>query len=144
MPLPKNVVENVMKLSGVGPGKKFYDLGSGDGRVVMAAAMRGAEAMGVEIDKIRVLYSKLWIKLLRIKNAQIIEGNLFNADIKDADIVHLYLLEETNGKLRPKLEKELKRGVVVIASGFPVPGWEPSSIDKNGPPYGPIYVYQKK
>lgn len=139
----KDVVARVMKLGEVGPGKKFYDLGSGDGRLVIAAAMLGAEAVGVEIDAIRVLYSRLWLKVLGIKNARIIKGNLFDQDLSSADIVSLYLLEETNEKLKPKLEEELKPGTPVVATGFPIPGWKPIKVDPHGPVYGPIYFYKK-
>lgn len=147
VPMEKEVVERVMKLSGVSRGKKFYDLGSGDGRLVIAAALRGADAVGVEIDRIRVWYSKLWIKLLRLENAKIIRGNLFDEDLlrqlADADIVNLYLLEETNAKLRPRLEKELRPGTTVVAVAFPIPGWKPEKVDLRGTRYGPIYVYKR-
>ncbi|MEK7182660.1 MAG: methyltransferase domain-containing protein [Patescibacteria group bacterium] len=144
VPMEREVVSRVMKLAEVGPGKTFYDLGSGDGRLVIAAAMRGAKAVGVEIDTIRVLYSRFWLRILGLSNAQIIKGNLFEQDLQDADIVSLYLLEETNKKLRPKLEKELKPGTLVIATGFKIPGWKPIKIDPKGTAYGPIYLYKKQ
>lgn len=144
VPMDRGVVERVMKHGEVGPGKKFYDLGSGDGRLVIAAALRGADAVGVEIDKIRVFYSNLWIKVLRLADhAKIIRGNIFDQDFSDADVVNLYLLEETNDKLKPKLEKELKPGTIVVATAFKVDGWKPVKIDPRGTVYGPIYVYKR-
>lgn len=142
VPMEKEVVSRVMKLAEVGPGKTFYDLGSGDGRLVIAAAMQGAEAVGVEIDAIRVLYSRFWLKILGLPNAKIIKGNLFDIDLSDADVVSLYLLEETNEKLKPKLEKELRPGTLVVTTGFPIPGWKPIRVDPKGTAFGPIYLYK--
>lgn len=143
VPMEQEVVSRVMKLAEVGKGVTFYDLGSGDGRLVIAAAMRGAKAVGVEIDTIRVLYSRFWLRILGLHSAKIIKGNLFEQDLQDADIISLYLLEETNKKLRPKLEKELKPGTLVVATGFQIPGWEPVKVDPKGTAYGPIYLYRK-
>ncbi|MBI4057969.1 class I SAM-dependent methyltransferase [Candidatus Microgenomates bacterium] len=141
VPLDKKVVKRVMELGNVGSGTKFYDLGSGDGRLVIEAARRGAKAVGIEIDGIRVWYSRLWARLYKLTNVTFIKGDLFAQDLQDADVVSVFLLEKTNDKLRPKLEKELKSGTLVIASGFKIPGWKPIKIDPNGPRYGPIYVY---
>lgn len=142
VPMERAVVKRVMDLAGVGPGKVFCDLGSGDGRLVIAAALRGAKAIGIEIDTVRVLYSRFWIWLLRLKNAEIIKGNLFDQDLRDVDILNLYLLQETNEKLIPKLEKELKKGTLVVATSFEIPGWKPEKVDPKGTVYGPIYVYR--
>ena len=143
VPMDRQVVERVMDLADVRTGKVFCDLGSGDGRLVIAAALRGAKARGVEIDRTRVLYSRFWIWLLRIKNAEVIEGNLFDQDLRDVDVLNLYLLPQTNEKLIPKLEQELKKGTLVVATGFKVGDWKPVKIDPNGVRYGPIYVYKK-
>lgn len=143
VPMERGAVERVMDLGEVGPGKVFYDLGSGDGRLVIAAALRGARAVGVEIDTVRVLYSRLWIWLLRLPNATIIQGNLFDQNLDDADVVSLYLLPETNEKLIPKLEKELKKETLVVATSFEIPGWRPIKVDPRGPIYGPIRLYKR-
>lgn len=140
--MDRKVVERVMDLAGVGHGKVFYDLGSGDGRLVIAAARRGAKATGVEIDAVRVFYSRFWIWLLKIKNAEIVKGNLFDQSLTDADVVNLYLFPETNKKLIPKLERELKKGVLIVATSFEIPGWCPIKVDPRGPVYGPIRLYQ--
>jgi SAM-dependent methyltransferase len=136
------VVERVMKLAEVKKGDVFYDLGSGDGRLVIAAALHGAKAYGVEIDRLRVVYSITWIYLLRLrKQAKIIHKDMFKVSLKKADVVSLYLLEETNERLKRKLKKELKKGARVVATGFVVPGWKPEKIDSRGTIYGPIYLY---
>ena len=144
VPLEPEIVEHVMMHAHIKPGDIFYDLGSGDGRIVTAAALRGAYAYGIEIDKLRVLYSKLWLFFLRLNNqAKIIHQDLFTVDLSNADIVCLFLLQNTNEKLQGKLEKELKKGTRVISVAFTFPGWKPVLIDPHGPKYGPIYVYQR-
>lgn len=144
VPLEPQIVEQVMLYAQIKPGDTFYDLGSGDGRIVIAAALRGANAYGVEIDKLRVLYARLWIFFLQLRQqAIILEQDLFTVDLSGADIVCLFLLQETNEKLEKKLEKELKPGTRVISVAFSFPNWEPLLIDPHGPKYGPIYVYQQ-
>lgn len=132
------VVERVMKIAGIKKGEVFYDLGSGDGRLVIAAALHGAKAFGIEIDFLRVWYSRVWIWLLRLsKNARIFKKNIFEVDLSNADIVCLYLLPETNEKIQNKLEKELKKGTRVVSVAFTFPGWKPEKID----PKGTIYLW---
>lgn len=143
VPLEPEIVEEVMKLAELKESDIFYDLGSGDGRLVIAAGLRGVKkAYGIEIDSWRNFYSRLWLKLLRLKNAEIIKNNLFEVDLSEATVVSFYLLPETNDKLKAKLEKELRKGTRVIAVAFPVEDWEPIKIDPKGPSYGPIYLYQ--
>jgi len=143
VPLEPEIVEEVIKLAELKENDIFYDLGSGDGRIVIAAALRGVKkAYGIEIDSWRNFYSRLWLKLLRLKNAEIIKNNLFEVDLSRATVVSFYLLPETNDKLKEKLEKELKKETRVIAIAFPINGWEPIKIDPKGPTYGPIYLYE--
>lgn len=137
-----DVVPRVMTIAEVKKGDKFYELGSGDGRLVITAAMRGANAVGVEIDSIRVWYSRLWIKLLRLSShAKILHQNIFDVDLSDADVVCLYLLPETNEKILSKLKKELRPGTRVVSVAFTFPGWKPEKVDPRGTIYGPIYLY---
>jgi len=138
------VVERVMKLAEVKKGDVFYDLGSGDGRLVIAAALHGAQAYGVEIDWTKVIYSRIWIYILRLrKQAKILHKNFHNINLKNADVVSLYLLQETNQKLKEKLKKELKPGTRIISTAFTFEGWKPEKIDSRGTIYGPIYFYKK-
>lgn len=142
VPMNVDVVERVMRIAKIGPGDVFYDLGSGDGRLVIAAALHGAKAYGVELDKLRAFYSNFWIKLLRLsKNAKVINDNLFNVDLSKATVVNTYLLPETHEKLKQKLIKELKKGTKVTAVGFEYKDWKKVKIDPRGTIYGPIYLY---
>lgn len=137
-------VERVMELATLKPGDVFYDLGSGDGRLVIAAALRGAIAYGIEIDFLRYWYSRSWIKLLRLdQTAKIIRENFFDINLSHADVVCLFLLQETNEKLEKKLEKELKPGTRVVSIAFRFPHWQPVKIDPIETAYGPIYLYSR-
>ena len=142
IPLEPEVIEEVMKLAEIKKDDVFYDLGSGDGRVVIAAALRGAkEAYGIEIDFLRVWYSRLWLKALRLKNAQIIKGDFRHVDLSRATVVNMFLLQSTNEELKNKLQKELRKGTRVISEAFTLPGWKLVKVSPNGPIYGPIYLY---
>jgi predicted RNA methylase len=143
VPLEPEVVEEVMKLAQIKKDDVFYDLGSGDGRLVLAAALRGAkEAYGIEIDPLRVFYSRLWLKIMRCQNAKILKQNIFETNLSGATVVTLYLLQETNDKLAEKLKKELPKGARVISIAFSLPGWEPVKVSPIGPIYGPVYLYE--
>lgn len=138
-----DVVQRVVDMAEVKPGDIFYDLGSGDGRVVVAAALRGATAYGVEIDKPRIWYSRAWIWLMRLSSrAHIIEKNIFDVDYSNATVMCLYLLQETNEKIQAKLEKELKPGTRVVSVAFDFPDWKLVKLDPRGTIYGPIHLYK--
>lgn len=144
VPLEPDVAMRVINLADVKKDEVFYDLGSGDGRLVIAAALKGAKAYGVEIDPFKVWYSRIWISLLRLnENAKIIQKNLFDIDLSSADVISLFLLQETNNKLQDKLEKELKEGTRIVSVAFDFPKWKPVEIDPRGPVYGPIYLYKR-
>ena len=145
VPLNADVVEAVLNLADIKEDDVFYDLGSGDGRLVIAAALKGAKAYGVEIDPLRAWYSRFCIALFRLSDrAKIIQKNIFDVDLSHADIVSAYLLQETNDKLQPKLEKEVKKGARIIGVAFNFPKWKPVKVDPRGPIYGPLYLYKKK
>lgn len=142
VPMEPDVVNRVMEIADVKNGDIFYDLGSGDGRLVVAAALRGAQAYGVEIDTLRVWYSRFWISILRLgKNAKIIQKNIFDVDYSAANVVSLYLLQQTNEKIEEKLKRELKPGTRVVSTAFTFPDWEPADINLNGTIYGPVHLY---
>lgn len=106
-------------------GKKFYELGSGDGRIVMEAASLGAYAVGIEQSMIRVLYSKLTAWKKGLKNAHFVHGNVFKQNYSDSDIIFIYLLPKGVAKLEPKLKQEIKKGCVVITQTFHFKNWKP-------------------
>jgi SAM-dependent methyltransferase len=126
-------IYRMLKLAEVSPDEFVLDLGAGDGRIVlMAAWIFGAKAQGVEIDPIRCFVANGLIALAgRRKRARVLHGDLFEADISDADVIIIYLLQATNQKLKPKLEREVKQGARIVSRSFSISGWAPVAIDKR-------------
>lgn len=143
LPLEVDVVERIMKMAEIKEGDIFYDLGSGDGRLVIAAAQRGAKAYGIEINFYRAWFSR-WCIFWRGLNssAKIIRANLFDVDLSEASVINVYLSQKTNNLLLPKLEKELKNGTKVFGVAFKFLEWKPVSVNLDGPVFGPIYLYK--
>ncbi len=125
VPTKMDRIREILKLAGIKKGKKFYELGSGDGRVVFEAAKLGAYSFGVEQSWIRVLYSryKAWVK--GSKKAKFSHGNIFSKTYGDADVIYIYLLHKGVRKLEEKLRKELKKGSTVITQTYHFPNWKP-------------------
>lgn len=132
VPTPEVVVRRMLQLARVRPGEVLYDLGSGDGRIVMMAAKEfGAVAYGVEIRKDLYEQSRARIRDLGLEGkAKIINTNFFDADISEADVVTMYLLTSVNERLKPKLEKELRPGTRVVSHDFEVSGWRPLVVEE--------------
>jgi len=133
IPSSHKSINRILELAAIKPGDVVYDLGSGDGRILLEAAKKyKADARGVEIDPIRYLLSKLKIFFFRQSdNAKVRLGNLFSLDLRDADIVIVYLLQETNDRLVEKLTKELSPGTKVISNTFIFNGLKPVLSDEK-------------
>ncbi|MBI2595245.1 class I SAM-dependent methyltransferase [Candidatus Daviesbacteria bacterium] len=117
-------IKDILKRAGTGKNKIFYELGSGDGRVVIEAAKLGARANGVEQSWIRVWYSRYKARQLRL-NAVFFHGNIFDRSYFPADIVYIYLLSNAVQRLEGKLKKELKQGSIVITQTYHFKKWRP-------------------
>jgi len=124
VPTSRQVVYRMLSMAEVKPGEVVYDLGCGDGRVLITAARRfGARAVGVEVDVFRYLWSAIAVTLTgRWKQVRVIRGDLFSVDLRDADVVFTYLLQDTNDRLKDKLRRELRPGTRIIANTFVFPG----------------------
>ncbi|MFQ6010694.1 MAG: rRNA adenine N-6-methyltransferase family protein, partial [Nitrososphaerales archaeon] len=124
---PMEVVRRMLQLAKVGEEDLVYDLGSGDGRTVIASCNEfGAQAVGVELRADLVKRSKDEIKRLEItERGKIVQTDLFNFDLSDATVITLYLNTSTNTRLKPKLEKELRDGTRVVSHDFEITGWKP-------------------
>lgn len=118
-------LSKILRKGGVKKGKIFYELGSGDGRVVLEAASLGAEGNGVEQSWIRVWYSRLKARNLTLPNAHFFHGNIFDRHYFPADIVYIYMLQNCVNKLEEVLKKELKKGAVVITQKYHFKKWKP-------------------
>ena len=126
-PTPEMVVERMLKLGGLKPGEKMYDLGSGDGRVVIMAADKfKADSTGIEYDADLWKQSSDHIKALGLeKRARIVHGDILKQDFSLANMLTVYLLPSSNDKIRPMLEKQLKPGTRIVAHDFMFQGWTP-------------------
>ena len=140
VPTPRAVVRRMLSLAGVKPGEMVYDLGCGDGRVLVAAARHfGARAVGIELDVSRFLLSLASIKVLGLRRrVRLIRGDLFRQDLRGADVVVTYLLQATNDRLQAKLLRELRPGARVVSNTFTFSGLP---LDARDEEYN-IYVYR--
>ena len=129
-PTPETVVEEMLKMVGTKPGEKMYDLGSGDGRIVIMAAKKfDADATGVEFDADLYRQSSERIKALGLeKKARIIHGDIMAQDYSDANVITVYLLPISNDRVRPMLEKQLKPGTRIVAHDFEFSGWNADKV----------------
>jgi ubiquinone/menaquinone biosynthesis C-methylase UbiE len=133
VPTPEAVVDKMLEVAKVGPDDVVYDLGCGDGRIVIAAAKKGARAVGIDIDPERIREARANARQAGVeKRVAFRQGDLFKADIKDATVVTLYLLSGVNQRLRPKLLSELKPGTRVVSHAFDMGDWKPVSEHQVG------------
>ncbi|HVH56828.1 MAG TPA: class I SAM-dependent methyltransferase [Vicinamibacterales bacterium] len=124
VPTPQPLVEKMLDLAKVTPKDFVMDLGSGDGRTVIAAAKRGAHSMGVEFNPDMVTLSQNKVKEAGVADrAQIVQGDLFEADLSKATVITLFLLPQINEKLRPKI-LDLKPGTRIVSNSFTMGDWE--------------------
>jgi len=135
---PPEIVRKMLELAKVQPSDVVYDLGSGDGRIVISAAKDfGARAVGVELDSKLFQQSEGQIKELGLADrARILHEDMFKVSIRDATVVTLYLLTFVNTMLRPMLEEQLRSGTRVVSHDFAIAGWEPTKtveiLSKDG------------
>jgi SAM-dependent methyltransferase len=129
---PPEVVEAMLKMANVQSSDIVYDLGCGDGRIVVTAAEKfGAHGVGIDIDPVRI--KEAWENAEKAgvgDRVKFIERDLFEADIKDATVVTLYLLQRVNLRLRPKLLAELKPGTRIVSNTFDMGDWKPEKTEQ--------------
>ena len=126
LPTPKSKVRKMLEFAKAQEGDVVYDLGSGDGRIIIMAAKEfGATSVGIEADPIRQRWSKLMIRRHKLKDrVEALRGNFFNFKIGDASVVTLYLGVSANNKLREKLSEELKPGTRIVSHHFVLKDWD--------------------
>ena len=124
VPTPMSKVHKMLKLAGVGPGDLVYDLGCGDGRMIITAARDyGARAVGIEIDPLRYLWCQIRITALGLRSrVRVVYGSFYRQDLSDADVITCYLLQSTNQKLERKFKRELVPATRVVSNSFTFPG----------------------
>ncbi len=149
-PTPETIVEKMLQLGGLKAGEKMYDLGSGDGRIVIMAAQKfHAEAIGIELDKDLCRQSMARIRKLGLEqNARIITGDLLEQNYSSADLITVYLLPQSiDSKVQPLLDRQLKKGARVVAHDFEFKNWLPEKVvniadDGEGRSHT-LYLYRK-
>jgi SAM-dependent methyltransferase len=129
-PTPQPVVESMLKLARVAADDVVYDLGSGDGRIVVIAAQRyGARGVGVELRSDLVAISRQVAREGGVADrTTFIEGDMFTTDISEATVVTLWLSETINVQLEPKLKRELRPGARIVSRQFRIGNWTPEQI----------------
>jgi len=139
-PTPYKTVRRMLELARIKPGEKVYDLGSGDGRIIIEAArLFGARSTGIEIDPFRYFYTRIKILRWRLQDrVHVLLGNFFYKDLSEADIVTIYLLQDTNLKLIRKFIQELRPGTRIVTNTFTLPGLKVLRQNKKEQ----IYVYK--
>jgi SAM-dependent methyltransferase len=131
VPTPADVVDRMLTLAKVGPRDVVYDLGCGDGRIVIAAAQKfGARGVGIDIDANLINQAEANAKAAGVeRRVKFLVQDAMTVDVSDATVVTLYLLSASNVKLRPILTKQLRRGARIVSHSFAMGDWEPEVVD---------------
>lgn len=144
VPTPPTLVEKMLDMAAVTPQDYVVDLGSGDGRNVIAAARRGARALGVEYDAGLVQISRRRAAAEGVGDrARFVEGDMYEADISQATVLALFLLPDNLMRLKPKFER-LRPGTRIVTNGYQIAGWEPAEVGVAGgdcAPWCMAYLY---
>lgn len=124
---PQDVIDRMLALAGVGKNDTVYDLGCGDGRIVITAATRyGARGVGIDIDPRRIREAVENARRAGVSHlVEFREQDLFDADLRGATVVTVYLLPDQQAALRPMLQRELRPGTRVVSHSYSIPGWKP-------------------
>jgi tRNA G37 N-methylase Trm5 len=132
VPTPTEVVEEMLRVANVGKNDVVYDLGCGDGRIVITAAQKyGARGIGIDINPERIKESNENAKKAGVSDrVKFVQQDLFETDFKEATVVTLYLLPAVNLRLRPKLLADLKPGTRIVSHAFDMGDWAPDKVIK--------------
>jgi SAM-dependent methyltransferase len=127
LPTPHAVVDAMLRLAEVRAGDVLYDLGAGDGRIVIAAARSyGIRAVGIELDARKVAEARANVERAGLAGrVEIRHGDVFDADVREASVVTLFLFPEINARLAPKLRAELRPGARIVSHRFGLGDWPP-------------------
>jgi SAM-dependent methyltransferase len=136
VPTPHTLVEKMLDMARVTPADYVMDLGSGDGRNIIAAAKRGARALGVEYDAELVAVARRNAARHALADrARFVQGDMFDADISQATVLALFLVPDNLRRLKPKFDK-LKPGTRIVTNGFKIEGWEAQEVGRAERPCG--------
>ena len=132
-PLSNKNIDRIIKFADLKPGEKFYDLGSGDGRVLIAASRENCvRGIGVEIDPIKVWLSRCFTTTAKLTDKiQIYRGNMYDFDVSEADVIYLYLTHQALDRLFPKILSRVKPSVRIVCYRFCIRNMEPVKVNKD-------------
>lgn len=142
VPTGRRDLEKILDIADLKFGENFYDLGAGDGRLIIAAAKRGIKSVGFERVFSLVLWSRFLIYLRGLSGQAVIKKtNFLKENLSSADVIFCYLMPKVMEQLKPKLENELKSGSRVISRAFAIPGWKPQAVYRFSKTAPPVYLY---
>jgi SAM-dependent methyltransferase len=144
---PEQAVDKMLELAKLKPGETLYDLGCGDGRILIAAAEKyKVRAVGIEISEHLARTAAENVKRAGLQNeVKVIHGDFMRTNLSDANVVTLYLATTANDRLRPKLEQYLHPKTRVVSYDYPIPGWKPIDTSETEGHHGAthtIYLYE--
>lgn len=143
VPTSGKIVDQILAESKLKKGQTFYELGSGDGRIVRRAVLRyGVSGVGIDIHPMLILYSKAISRLQGLQNIHFITGNFYNIKLSEANVLFLFLVPKTLQKMRFKLLKECQKRTLIISHGFKIEDWEKYLIKTIDRKIFPTYYYQ--
>jgi SAM-dependent methyltransferase len=133
-PTPKKHIRSMLQMAKLKPGELVYDLGCGDGRVLILAAKEfGARGVGIEVDPLRYRVARWRVRRAGLEDqVELIQGTYNQQDISSADVVTLYLVQKMINRLAPKLVRELRPGARLVSNTFIIPGLKVSRYDRQG------------
>lgn len=135
VPTRRRDVGRFLALSEIKSNDIVYDLGCGDGKILAAAAGRGADARGFEISILNYLFCKIFRRNIKVRFK-----NFFNADFKDADLIYMFLSQKAHNRMGGILKKQLRPGAKIITYVWPIEGLAPAKIDKT-PGQPDLFLY---
>ena len=141
VPTSKKQVKDILKKAELKPGQIFMELGSGDGRVVREAVKHyRVRGIGIDANNLLVILSRLYAKREKISSVEFRKQNMFETDLKDVDVLYLFLMPELLKKMNAKFLHELKPGALVISHGFRLEGWSDKQVDEiKSEPFSTYY-----
>lgn len=144
---PEHAVDKMLQMANLKSGETLYDLGCGDGRILIAAASRfQVNAVGIEISRHLVRKASENVKKAGLQDrVKVVHGNFMDTNLSRADVVTLYLATTANESLRPNLEKYLRPNTRVVSYDYPIPGWNPIDTSSTDGLHGAthtIYLYE--